>query len=138
MGQKTAFLVHLPYPLNRLELSAHILTQGRSWDELVPFGHPVDFRLGGSIFGAKTVFLVHLPYPLNHLEFIAHILTQGKSWAEMVPLGCHVKFGLEGSIFGAKNYVFATFAIPLNVAISRLPWGVAANVFGTKTSYELF
>ena len=53
-GAKTAFLVHLPYHLNRLELSAHILSQGRSWDELVPLGCPINFGLGGSIFGAKN------------------------------------------------------------------------------------
>ena len=38
LGQKNTFLVYLPYFLNHLELSAHILTQGISWDELVPFG----------------------------------------------------------------------------------------------------
>ena len=48
------YLVHLPYLLNSLVFSAHILTKGRSWDELVPLGRLVDFELGGSIFGAKN------------------------------------------------------------------------------------
>ena len=54
LGQKNTFLVYLPYLLNRLEFSAHILTPRRSWGELVPLGCPVNFGLGGSIFGAKN------------------------------------------------------------------------------------
>ena len=53
-GQKNTFLVYLPHLLIHLELSAHILTQGRSLDELVPFGGFFHFGLGGSIFGAKN------------------------------------------------------------------------------------
>ena len=33
---KNTFLIYLPYLVSE-ELSAHILTQGRAWDELVPF-----------------------------------------------------------------------------------------------------
>ena len=53
LGQKTTFWVHLSYLLNHLVLSAHILTQGRSWAELMPLGGFVDFGLGGSLFWAK-------------------------------------------------------------------------------------
>ena len=53
LGQKNAFLVYLPYLLNRLEFSAHILTPGRSWGELVPLWCHVNFGLEISIFGAK-------------------------------------------------------------------------------------
>ena len=52
-GAKTTFLVHLPYLLNGLEFSAHILTHGRSWAEMVPLGCHINFGLGGSIFGVK-------------------------------------------------------------------------------------
>ena len=75
LGPENTFLVHLPYLLNRLEFSAHILTQGRSWAELVPLRGLVDFGLGGSDFGAKTAFLVLLPYLLNDFDLSAHILT---------------------------------------------------------------
>ena len=64
-GAKNTFLVYLPYLLNHLELSAHILTQGRSCVELVPSGGFVHFGLESSIFGAKAAFLVHLPYHLD-------------------------------------------------------------------------
>ena len=60
------------------------------------------------------------------------------SWDELEPFGGFFHFGLGGSMFGAKNCVFCHLPYLLNVDISRLPWGVAANVFGTKTSYELF
>ena len=79
------FLVHLPYLVNRLEFSAHILTQGTPWAELVTLGGVVDFRVGSPFLGQKTTFLVHLPYLFNHLKFSARILTHGRSWAEMVP-----------------------------------------------------
>ena len=47
------------YLWNRLEMDAHILTQSRSWAELVPFRGLVNFGLGGSIFGAKNyVFII--------------------------------------------------------------------------------
>ena len=52
LGQKNTFLVYLLYLLIHLGLSAHILTQGISWDELEPFGGFFHFGLGGSIFGA--------------------------------------------------------------------------------------
>ena len=78
MGQKTTFLVLLPYLLNHLEFRAHILTQGRYWAELVPFGGLVHFGLGGSIFETKTTISVHFPYLLNRLELDAHIFTQGR------------------------------------------------------------
>ena len=65
LGQKNTFLVYLLYLLIHLGLSAHILTQGISWDELEPFGGFFHFGLGGSIFGAKTAFFIHLPYLLN-------------------------------------------------------------------------
>ena len=54
LGQKNTFLVYLLYLLIHLGLSAHILTQGISWDELEPFGGFFHFGLGGSIFGAKN------------------------------------------------------------------------------------
>ena len=40
--------------------------------------------------------------------------------------------------FGQKTVFLVHLPYLLNVDISRLLWGVAANVFGTKTSYELF
>ena len=43
LGQKTAFWVLLPYLLNHFDISAHILTQGRSWAELVTLGGVLDF-----------------------------------------------------------------------------------------------
>ena len=79
MGQKTTFLVQLPYIFNRLEFSAHILTQGRSWAELVPLDRLVDFWLEGFIFGAKTTFLVHLFLSLEPLGIQCSILIQDKS-----------------------------------------------------------
>ena len=54
LGQKVHVFVYLPYLLNPLYLSAHVLTHGRSWDELVPFGSFFHFGLVGSIFGAKN------------------------------------------------------------------------------------
>ena len=48
---KILLRVYLP---NRLELDAHIFTQGRYEALDVPFGGLVDFGLGGSIFGAKN------------------------------------------------------------------------------------
>ena len=57
LGQKTTFLVHFPYLLNRLELHSTILTQG-SWAELLPFGGLVDFGLVAPFLGQKTTFLV--------------------------------------------------------------------------------
>ena len=42
------------YLTNRLELDAHIFTQGKYGTLDVPFGGLVDFGLGGSIFGAKN------------------------------------------------------------------------------------
>ena len=95
-------LVHLPYLINRLEFSAHILTQPRSWAELVALGGLVDFGLGPPFLGQKATFLVHLLYLLSRLEFSAHILIQGRSWAELAPLGDLVYFGLGGSIVEEK------------------------------------
>ena len=120
MGQKTMFLVLLPYLLNGLEFSANILTQGRSWVELAPLGCHIHFWLGGSIFGAKNTFfytsyssysssttkILLAPYLPNRLELDAHIFTQGRYETLDVPFGGLVDFGLGGSIFGAKNYVF--------------------------------
>ena len=60
LGQKNTFLVYLPYLLMHLELSAHILTQGRSLDELVPFGVFFHFGFGDSIFGAKKLRFVYI------------------------------------------------------------------------------
>ena len=48
------FLVHLPYPLNHLEISADILTQVRFWAETVPLWCHINFALGGSILGVKN------------------------------------------------------------------------------------
>ena len=55
---KNYALVHLPYILNHLSFSAHILTQGRSLAKPVPLGSLVDFGLGASFLGQKTTFLV--------------------------------------------------------------------------------
>ena len=47
------------YLTNRLELDAHIFTQGKYGTLDVPFGGLVDFGLGGSYFwGKKLRFLV--------------------------------------------------------------------------------
>ena len=59
-AKRNTFLVLLPYL--RLEFSAYILAQGRSWVELVPLGCLVDFRSGTPFLREKTMFLVHLPY----------------------------------------------------------------------------
>ena len=61
LGQKNTFLLHLPYLFNRLEFSAHTLTPGRSWAELVPFGGLVDFGLGAPFLGQKTTEFLHTP-----------------------------------------------------------------------------
>ena len=51
--QETKILLRV-YLTNRLELDAHIFTQGKYGTLDVPFGGLVDFGLGGSIFGAKN------------------------------------------------------------------------------------
>ena len=52
-SSRTKILLRV-YLTNRLELDAHIFTQGKYGTLDVPFGGLVDFGLGGSIFGAKN------------------------------------------------------------------------------------
>ena len=83
------------YLTNRLELDAHIFTQGKYGTLDVSFGGLVDFGLRGSIFGTKnyvfgtfTTFLEPPGVPTHLLEppgVRTHILTQCRSWTEMVP-----------------------------------------------------
>ena len=69
LGQKNIFLVLLPYLLNRFDFSAHILTQGRYWAELVTLGAAVDFRVGASICGAKNYVFGTFAISLKPLRF---------------------------------------------------------------------
>ena len=58
------------YLPNRLELDAHIFTQGKYGTLDVPFGGLVDFGLGGSIFGAKNYVFGTFPISLEALVII--------------------------------------------------------------------
>ena len=68
LGAKTTFLVHLPYLLNHLKFSAHILTKVRTVAEPVNLRGLIDFGLVGSIFGVKNYVFGTFAISLEPLE----------------------------------------------------------------------
>ena len=115
-GAKNTFLVYLLYLSIHLELSAHILTQGISWDELEPFGGFFHFGLGGSIFGAKNCDFHTFAISLECRHILAAVRRGGQYTAKFKGCGkCN------------KNVFFAPKMEHPNPKSTRRPKGTSSS-----------